>query len=358
LKNITVPAIPNKVLLSNSSIMPLGEISLVQNIKNELVQNCKYNSKILTFDESYQNAVLSPVFINHMNEIYIYLKKHFKKNSVLVEVGCGKGQFLEIVRDDKHFIYFGFDTTYEGADQNIQKRYLNKNDKLSADVVIIRHSLDYVEAPHKFLNMLKNIFDPQCKVFIELPNFSWIKKEKVIFDLTPERVSYFTKNALCNMFKRVVEHKFIFSNQYQFILANFRDLEDQYEDDFSSSNSWININLLPFFSSFKRFAKNTSEINFKRIWVWGGGSRGVLFLHHLKSFDKKLYKKISGLVDINPKRQNCFTPSTLIKIISPYALYRHLDKNDIVLIVNANYFEEIKMDILRNTSFEPYFLKL
>ena len=151
LTKLSIPIIPNKVLNANSK-MPNGEVQLAQNTENELVINRSFDSSLFSFDETYQNEVPSETFINHMHDVYEFLKNNFKKGSTLIEVGCGKGEFLKIVKNDNHFLYSGFDTSYEGDDPFIKKRYLNDNDNFKADIVLLRHCIDYIESPHKYLH--------------------------------------------------------------------------------------------------------------------------------------------------------------------------------------------------------------
>mgnify|MGYP007000184199 CR=1 len=72
-------------------------------------------------------------FKNHMIKMLKVLKKNFSRNSKLIEVGCGKGEFLSIVKKEKYFKYQGYDAVYQGKDKNIFKRYLTENDRIQAD---------------------------------------------------------------------------------------------------------------------------------------------------------------------------------------------------------------------------------
>ena len=81
--------------------------------------------------------------------------------------------------------------------------------------------------------------------------------------------------------------------------------------------------------------------NKKRIWIWGGGTKGILFLKHLSNLRPLIFEKIVGVVDINPKKQLFFTPSTKIRIISDFQMYKESEEGDVVLVMNPNYYGEI-----------------
>ena len=71
-----------------------------------------------------------------------------------------------------------------------------------------------------------------------------------------------------------------------------------------------------------------------------------MFLKHLSDLRPDLFKKISGVIDINKKKQGLFTPSTKIKIYSPNKLFGNTIKVDLILVMNPNYVFEIKKTLL------------
>ena len=79
--------------------------------------------------------------------------------------------------------------------------------------------------------------------------------------------------------------------------------------------------------------------------VWGGATKGVLFLMHLSNLYPSIFEKVVGVVDINPKKQSLFTPSTKIRIISDKQMFKESEDGDVVLVMNPNYYEEIKDSI-------------
>ena len=93
-----------------------------------------------------------------MQKVLDRIKVELPRGSKIVEVGCGKGDFVELVQSDGYFLIEGYDASYEGNNSLIKKRYLNHDDRLSADIVVLRHVLEHIPRPHEFLTMLSNIF--------------------------------------------------------------------------------------------------------------------------------------------------------------------------------------------------------
>ena len=72
----------------------------------------------------------------------------------LVEVGCGKGYFLEMLLA-KGFDVTGFDPTYEGVNPRVKRQYFEPGAVELAHGLILRHVLEHIQSPYGFLEQLK-----------------------------------------------------------------------------------------------------------------------------------------------------------------------------------------------------------
>jgi hypothetical protein len=161
---ITLPILPNRPNFKGEDTEE-GSFQLKKFGSFDFVQNVLFEESFIKYDKSYQNDQgSSSVFYDHMLEVYSILKSYFKSGSKLVEIGCGKGTFLNIVRDDTYFNYEGYDTAYDGNDPNIHCRYLNENEKVFADLVVLRHTLEHIQSPHKFLSLLQGVFNEDATI--------------------------------------------------------------------------------------------------------------------------------------------------------------------------------------------------
>ena len=158
-EKIYLPALPNAPFFKSEINNTFAPIKLRRNIKLDFVENAVFDSQLINYSKNYENSqAYSKKFVSHMTKVISILKKNFKKGSRMIEVGCGKGDFLEMLLIDGFFKVRGYDASYDGRNPLIEKRYLNIDDKLEAELIVLRHVLEHVKNPYKFLEFLKNIF--------------------------------------------------------------------------------------------------------------------------------------------------------------------------------------------------------
>lgn len=347
-RSLTVPIVPNRPLLSNKEKTIKGKILLRFNTKIQFAENYLFEEKKIKYDTFYQNdQSKSHVFNKHMQLMYKILKSNFIKGSKLVEVGCGKGEFLSIVKRDKYFQYAGYDLTYEGKDNRIFNRYLKDNERIKADVVILRHVLEHIYNPYQFLEKLKKIFT-KTKIFIEVPNYNWILKNNAFYDITYEHVNYFSPKSLGLMFSNKYYKKGLcFNHQYQYILSNLNYLSKIFKKNYNNKNYWKFLDFYKIFPTVKfqinKFHK--LSLNYKNVYIWGAATKGCMFLMHCL-YEKKLLNKVKNAVDINISKCNKYLPISKIKIITKNKFFKIVDKkSDLLIVSNPNYLIEIKKEL-------------
>ncbi len=347
-QKLILPVIPNSLLKSRDQFTPEGELLLRRHEDTGFVENALFDIDKMIYDGNYQNDQSnSEIFCAHMSDVYEIIKSRFQRDALLVEVGCGKGKFLELVKNDGFFTYSGYDSAYEGADVSIKKRYLVEEDRLDADVVVLRHTLEHIQKPHDFLSLLKKIFPPTALVFIEVPQFDWIVKNRVIFDLSYEHVNYFNTKSLGSMFESVIEQNDFFDGQYQYLFAPISSLNLDHWRNYDSPDSWRDYDFSVFYDQLNKVIKTIDPC--ERLWIWGAATKGVLFLYHLQRISPKLFRSVCGAIDLNSKKQGCFTPGTCLEVVSPSMFYERARDGDSVLVINPNYFNEVKDSIKKNT---------
>jgi len=352
----SLPTIPNSLVEIDEN-QSEGNFQLQIFGKTSFIHNALFDSSMLNYDENYQSEHGHSLrFKTHLNSVYKIIKVHFPNGGKLVEVGCGKGAFLEIVKSDKHFDYEGFDFAYEGNDDSIHSRYLTEKDRIKADVVVLRHTLEHIYHPHKFLRLLKAVFGGDAKIFIEVPQFEWIEKNRVLFDLSYEHVNYFNAKALKSLFSDVIDFGDFFGGQYQFVFASLGDISNENWLGLEDNSDWHDYDISPFILQFKKDCEKLTSA--KGIWIWGGATKGVLFLFHLHKFMPSLFLKIKGVVDINPKKQNLYTPITKVKVISDKNMFKLAEDGDVILVMNPNYYDEIKSDCSSKSKIKLNVLKI
>ena len=334
---------------------PLGNFTLARHSHFDYFFNKEYHQ--IEYDSTlYQNSVEgSKEFQSHLLHVASYIKGFAAPSDKVVEVGCGKGDFFNILSQQGFQSLHGFDKIYEGGDSRIHKRYFSEHDAdFNADIIVLRHTLEHIPQPFKFLlNILKINSSKKASLVIEVPSFDWIASHQAWWELGYEHCNYFTRDSFKTIFPNA-DVRTAFHNQYLLAKLDYNDIQEDVinlPDDFEE----VSVDsLFPFFSGSLHAIDNWKKLfSSKRYWIWGCASKGVLALFHMKQFISEYVSPI-GCIDINPLKQSNFLPSLGYKVMSPSYLYDHLQNGDIVIVSNPNYLQEVRAMISGNTikSFE------
>lgn len=334
-----LPATNNNIYTSESEARtsPVSEFSLAVSDQYQYLFNFEFTEP--TYDpHRYQNEqALSPFFRNHLLKVAEVLADRFGTSDFVCEVGCGKGSFLEILEESGFDNIVGFDRAYEGDNPKIIKDYLSvRYQPLNADVVVLRHVLEHISDPIRFLNEVEINNGQPCKFVIEVPSADWILKSDSFWDFTAEHANYFTKESFRAMFGNL-ELVEMFGGQYLLALCESSNLR------INGHRSWTKSTVLE-----KMIMDSTSAHHATRIlrsgryWVWGGSAKGVMLLFHLSQLLGTTFHQPEAIIDINPAKQGSYAAVTGIPIVAPSRLYEMALDGDTVLVVNPNYEHEVR----------------
>ena len=167
---------------------PKGNIRLLQNLETGLVYNDAFLPELMDYDGNYQNEqAVSPLFQRHLETVATAISGSMGEKN-LVEVGCGKGYFLEMLLT-KGFDITGFDPTYEGINPRVKRQYFEPGVIEKANGLILRHVLEHIQNPVSFLEQLKVANGGSGKIYIEVPCFDWICLHSAWFDIFYDHVN-------------------------------------------------------------------------------------------------------------------------------------------------------------------------
>lgn len=345
-ETLYVPVLPNAPLKSkNTDDESLAPIRLRRNTSLEFVENDAFDSRLIDYSEDYQNSqAYSNKFKEHMKSVLSLLKLEAKQDSLIVEVGCGKGDFVEMVQADGFFKIQGFDASFEGNNSAIEKRYLNKNDRIKADLVVLRHVLEHLPNPYNFLLMLKEVFK-NSKIYIEVPNYDWIIDNKTYFDITYEHVNYFSQKSLRKLFKKSsTRHGLLFDDQYQYVVADLSSLNHEFSELYESEN-WEFISFRDLFPYLRADIERLDALaKGCCVYIWGAATKGCLFLAHCKNYNR-LIDKVQSAIDQNPHKRGKFLPGSLVKIKSKEEFLETVKENALLIVSNPAYKDEIVAEL-------------
>src|SRR5438046_44557 len=125
---LRLPVIQNRVYDARNDALDatLGDVELVQCSTTGLVHNRLFDPSALVYDHNYQNEQAhSAAFRIHLEDVLRIVIRHYANDQVGVEIGCGKGHFLEMLlaaRAD----FWGFDPTYEGSNSRVVPTYFDQ----------------------------------------------------------------------------------------------------------------------------------------------------------------------------------------------------------------------------------------
>lgn len=314
-----------------------GDVILVQDCETGLIFNQAFDPALMQYDADYQNEqAVSAVFQRHLEDVSRMIRRHFD-SLALIEVGCGKGYFLERLQRDG-FDVTGLDPTYEGSNPSVIREYFSPELGLRADGIILRHVLEHVRDPVTFLSSIRDSNGGTGKIYIEVPCFDWICAHRAWFDIFYEHVNYFRLADFHRMFGNVFEAGHTFGGQYLYVvadLASIRPSTPDAQDVFSLPAGFMGAPT----TYLGRLKAERREPSAKAgSAIWGGASKGVIFALYME----RLGAKVDVVVDINPAKQGKYLAATGIRVSSPEQALRQLAPGADIYVMNGNYLAEIR----------------
>lgn len=301
--------------------------------------NKSFDSNLMNYDENYNNNQSSShFFCNFIENLVKFFEKKNKKNETICEIACGQGFFLEKMRN-KGFDIVGFDPAYVGNSKYITKAYFSNDlNKTNFDVFILRHVLEHIESPYEFLLSIAKTNNYKGHVYIEVPSFNWAIENNAFWCFFYEHVNYFSFEIFQAIFPNA-EIQFCYGEQFISVYANLSELKENKMLKFIPKKidtaSSLNISL-----DHLKINKNN------KVFLWGAGAMGSIFCNVIDQ-EKKIF---SAIIDANPLKQNKFIAGTGHNIISPEVFKQeYKNKNVTVIVINQNYYKEIKDFLNSNT---------
>lgn len=312
-----------------------GDVVLVRDLDSGLIFNQAFQPELMQYDADYQNEqAVSSVFRAHLDEVAAIIQTHFQDRT-LIEVGCGKGYFLEHLLA-RGFAITGLDPTYEGDSPHVIKQYFTPQIGLSADGIVLRHVLEHVRDPVGFLRHIRDSNSGAGRVYIEVPCFDWICAHRAWFDIFYEHVNYFRASDFQRMFGTLHQAGHVFGGQYQYVVADLATLRAPLlteSDDFAFPTDFL--------ATVERYAeliKAQGEQARRETVIWGGASKGVIFALYMQ----RAGARIDCVIDINPAKQGRYLTATGLRVSSPDEALARLEPGATIFVMNGNYLPEIR----------------
>jgi cyclopropane fatty-acyl-phospholipid synthase-like methyltransferase len=318
--------------------------------------NREFDPRLLEYTVGYENSLHgSERFREYADALADELVERYQLHGrTIVEIGCGRGEFLRALCQRGDNRGFGFDPSYPGDEQrpdsagkiSIRREiYRGGSAVPSPDFICSRHTLEHVGVPRDFLEGISSGSGRSgIPVFFEVPNSLYTVRDGGIWDIIYEHCSYFSPSSLARLFSdtgyQVLEVTEIFGGQ--FLTLHARTGAADHEGVPASSTELERIVSLfaeTYHRKIEQWRHRLDDFARERraVAVWGAGSKGTTFLNLLRP------RNIEYIVDVNPLKHGKFVAGTGQEIVPPEFLKRV--QPDVVVCMNPNYSEEIAQQL-------------
>jgi SAM-dependent methyltransferase len=343
---------------------PRGELAIAFCDTCGFVTNTAFTPGQAEYSQRYEETQgFSPRFMSFARELAErWVADYDLANRTVLEIGCGKGEFLIEMAKAGAGRCIGIDPGVhperiddpEAADiEWIADFYDERYTDLDADVVICRHTLEHIPNVAEFMTTIReSIGDrPDTVVLFELPDVQRVLDEVAFWDMYYEHCSYFSLGSLARLFRQtgfeVVELSMEYDDQYLLIAAKPSTVPAQgeplaAEDDLDKLREGV-VRFRKGYDELvggwrERIAQLTADGG--RAVIWGSGSKGVSFISNLA-----LGSELAAAVDINPHKWGKFMVGSNHEIVPPGALAEI--QPDLVIAMNPIYLGEIGAELDR-----------
>ncbi|BFM08717.1 class I SAM-dependent methyltransferase [Halioxenophilus aromaticivorans] len=342
---------------------PKGRIELGYCRHCGFISNTTFNPKLTEYSGRYEETQgFSGTFQKFHHKLAERLiEKHNLHEKDIIEIGCGKGEFLALLCSLGENRGTGFDPGVDVqrlADSPVAERtqfiadfYSEKYANHNADFYVCKMTLEHIHPTGDFIATVRRAIGDRAgtTVFFQIPESTRILREIAFEDIYYEHCSYFTPESLRYLFEQngfaVDDVATEYADQYLTIEAyaiSDTDAAPVTDTDLSALTDLVATFPERFQAKQQEWQSRLNDYasQGKKVILWGGGSKAVAFL---SDFDTNA--TVEYVVDINPYRQGHFLPGSGIPIAGPEFLTDY--KPDVVVIMNAVYCDEISADLTR-----------
>jgi SAM-dependent methyltransferase len=320
------------------------------------VFNSAFDPSRLRYSGNYDSTQsCSPYFRRYLRELSESLiKKYSLRDLLVIEVGCGKGEFLKMLCKDGRNRGIGYDPSYVGPDtaeqgavRFVREFYDSHQTQHAPDFLCCRHVIEHVQSPLDLLRAVRQAIGSRMnsRVFFETPSLLWILDTVTFWDFFYEHCSYFTSQGLTWAFQQagfeVLEAHSNFDEQYISVEAVAASVN-------RTAGSGLPRDVSLIWSKIQRFLEALNERLeackrkielFSRAGgcaVWGAGAKGTTLVNAIDPENRSIH----FVVDINPTKQGKFVAGTGHPIVSPQFLKEQKGVLAGIVNMNPNYLEE------------------
>ncbi|MEA3412669.1 MAG: class I SAM-dependent methyltransferase [Pseudomonadota bacterium] len=352
-------AIPvNSCILFDSSHeareYPKGDMRLGVCPSCGFVSNTAFDPRLTEYSGRYEETQGFSATFNTFHEDLArrLIDRYSLHGKDLLEIGCGKGEFLSLLcaLGGNRGTGFdpGFDDTREQSAPDrdltfVKDFFSSRYDDCAADFVACKMTLEHIARPKEFLRMIRESvrWNPGAIVFFQVPEATRILGTCALEDVYYEHCSYFSPGSLRYLFEstgfEVLSERVEYDGQYLTIEAAPIDVDPDQASvprDLETMRAHAEGFMDRAREKRDEWLARVREGDPRRVVLWGSGSKAVAFLALL---DREI--PVEYVVDINPHRQGSFMAGTGQRIVAPEYLRQY--RPDTVTLMNPVYRGEV-----------------
>ncbi len=336
----------------------LGDLTLRHCPTCSHIWNHSLDPTKLGFDEKYDISLYhSPVYRDYVKQSVERLNSRYHLHGkTVVEIGCGKGDYLRMLVGAGIGHAIGFDPTFvDGAFTEeerehitvFRKYYSQEVEDFRPNLVACRSVLQYMVQPGQFLASLRQSMANQLDTvaYFEVPNGAEVFREKRIWHVMYEVGCFFSAASLARLFR---ECGFETLDIREGLDGACLEIEAKPAVEPAIGNSETMISIADVAEQVKAFPTTYSDViqkwgarfemyrrTGKRVVLWAAGMRAISLLVNVPA----AADIVPFVVDVNPLRQNHYLPRTGQEIIAPERLPEI--RPDVVIVTNPVYATEV-----------------
>jgi SAM-dependent methyltransferase len=340
---------------------PTGSVRLAFCRDCAFITNVLFDPELIDYTQDYEETQgFSGRFNEFARSLAQRLIDRFEvRGKDVLEIGCGKGEFLALLCELGNNRGVGIDPSYlperlhtDARVRFIRDYYSERFTDLTGDLICCRHTLEHIGPTGDFVGLVSRSAErtPGASIFFEVPDVRRVLRESAFWDIYHEHCSYFSPGSLARLFRtagfEVLDVALDFDDQY-ILLESRRNgaAEDRpapLEESVEELAADVEFFTRHVAEHLERWRTEVRERHGRgdRVVLWGSGSKGVAFLTTLGLRDE-----IEHVVDINPFRHGMYMPGTGQRIVSPEFLREY--RPQLVVAMNPIYLEEIQQDLDR-----------
>jgi SAM-dependent methyltransferase len=343
---------------------PRGNLELALCHGCGFIFNQRFDPSLSAYSADYEETqAFSPLFREFISDLASrWIARYDLNGKTVVELGCGKGEFLvEMIRAGAGR-GVGVDPGVhpERIPADVEDRitlvpgfFPEDYPELNADAIICRHTLEHIAPVADWMRTVRSAIGTRIDAVIlfELPDVRRVLQEGAFWDVYYEHCSYFSAGSLARLFRRtgfeVVDVWPAYDDQYLIIeakpvpvsqpAAQQFAIEDDIDAIAASANTFATKHT-EMIESWRERLHRVVDVGGSGV-IWGSGSKGVAFLAALG--DESAL--IRAAVDINPFKHGKYMAGTGHQIIAPKELVGI--QPDLVIAMNPAYLDEIGRDL-------------